>query len=248
MSINNISIVKKNSYPQIRELEKNFKVSNDGEICLAIGGDGTFLKATAMFDCPILHIRSGEKGSLGFHADVTLDDIKEIIEELKQGKYVVDRYSKLRLIYRDKTFDAVNDIILVRGSPRAIHFKINYYDEHGEELPLYPRDVRGDGVIFAKQIGSTAYNYFAHGPILLDTDAISVTPIVANNAFSIVTNKNFHVTVTKRNGLLECDGINIAKLREKDSFTITNSDKVVRAVRLNNNEKFSDKLARLENF
>lgn len=249
MSIKNISIVKKTSYPEISEIEKNFQVSDDGEVCLAIGGDGTFLKAATMFDCPILHIRSGEKGSLGFRADVTLADVKEIIEELKQGRYIVYRYSKLRLTYRGRAFNAVNDVVLFRASAKTIHFKVNYYDEEGNELPLYPEDVRGDGIIFTRQIGSTAYNYFARGPILFDVDAVAVTPIAANHAFSIVTNRDFHVTITRRASVLECDGVDIAKLREEDSFTVTNSDNVVKVVRLKRNkEKFSDKLARLESF
>ena len=249
MSIKDISIIKKRSYPEIHEIKKNFRVSENGEICLAIGGDGTFLKAATMFDCPILHIRSGEKSSLGFRADVTLGDVKEIIKELKQGRYVVDRYSKLRLTYRNKTFNAVNDIVLFRGSAKTIHFKVNYYNEEGKEFPLYPGEIRGDGVIFTRQIGSTAYNYFARGPILFDIDAIAVTPIAANNAFSIVTNRDFHVTITKRPSVLGCDGVDIAKLHEEDSFTITNSDNVVKVVRLKNyKEQFADKLARLRNF
>ena len=248
MSIKSVSIVKKKSYPEIREIKDNFQISEDGEVCLAIGGDGTFLKAAKNFNCPILHIRSGEKNSLGFRADVTLSDVKEVIEDLKQGKYSVDRYSKLRLTYRSKICNAVNDVVLFRASGRTIHFKVDYYDEDGNELPLYLGDVRGDGILFTSQIGSTAYNYFAHGPILFNVDAIAVTPIAANRAFSIVSNRDFHVTVTKRDGILDCDGIDVAKLSVGDSFTVTNSDEIVKVIRLKERERFSDKLARLENF
>lgn len=248
MSIKSVSVVRRRLYPEIREIEKSFQVSGDGEVCLAIGGDGTFLEAARRFDRPILHIRSGERNSLGFRADVTLSDVKEVIEDLKQGRYRIDKYSKLRLTCRSKTYNAVNDVVLFRASARTIHFKVDYYDDKGNELPLYPGDVRGDGIIFTRQIGSTAYNYFAHGPILFDVDAVVATPIAANHAFSIVSNRDFRVTVTKRIGVLECDGVDIAKLHVGDSFTVTNSDKVVEVVRLRKEEKFAEKLTRLENF
>ncbi|MFH0896912.1 MAG: hypothetical protein V1850_02540 [Candidatus Bathyarchaeota archaeon] len=248
MSVGRVSIVKKRAYPELGMIEKNFQISDHGEICFAVGGDGTFLRAAEKFDCPILHIRSEEKNSLGCRADVSLSEIKEVIADLKQGRYIIERHPKLRVTYRNQTCNAVNDVVLFRAGPKAIHFAVDYYDNEGDELQLYPEDVRGDGIIFTRQIGSTAYNYFAHGPVLLDLDTFIVTPISANHAFSIVTNKDFRVEITKGIGFLEYDGVNIAKLRLGDSFTVTKSDKTVKIVRLKRREKFSDKLARLESF
>lgn len=248
MAINSISIVKKKFYPEIAELENNFQISDDGELCVAIGGDGTFLRAAKSFTCPILHIRGGERDSLGYHAEITISDIRLAIKKLKQGEYSIDRYPKLRIAYRNRTYNAINDAILFRAGSRGIHFTVNYYDCNGNEVPLFPGTIRGDGLIFAREIGSTAYNYFAHGPILLDIDGVVVTPISANYDFSIVSNKNFRITLTKSVAVLECDGKNISKLYRGDSFTVTKSDRVVQVVRLQEGEKFSDKLARLEGF
>jgi NAD+ kinase len=248
LSIEHVSIVKKRSYPELETIKKNLQVSDHGEVCLAIGGDGTFLRASEKFNCPILHIRSGERNSLGCRADVSLSKINEIIEDLKQGRYIIERYPKLQITYRNQTYNAVNDAVLFRADPKNIHFAVNYYDNEGNELPLYPKDVKGDGIIFTRQIGSTAYNYFTHGPILFDVDAFVVTPISTNYAFSIVTNKSFKVQITRNIGFLEYDGVNIAKLSERDFFTVTKSDKTVKIVRLRLREKFSDKLARLKNF
>ena len=244
----NVSIVKKKAYPALKRIENNFQISDHGDICLAVGGDGTFLRAAEKFDCPILHIRSEEKNSLGCRADVSLSEINEVIEELKQGRYFIERYPKLRITYKDQPYNAVNDAVLFRAGPKAIHFSVNYYDDEESEQHLFPEDVRGDGIIFTRQIGSTAYNYFAHGPVLLDLDTFIVTPISANHDFSIVTNKNFHIEITKGIGFLEYDGINLAKLHVRDSFTVTRSDKTVKIVKLKRREKFSDKLARLETF
>lgn len=248
MSVERVSIVKKRAYPELEMIEKNFQISDHGEICIAVGGDGTFLRAAEKFDCPILHIRSEEKSSLGCRADVSLSEIKEVVAELKQGKFLIERFPKLRITYRSRIYNAVNDAVLFRAGPKAIHFAVNYYDSEGSELPIYPEDVRGDGIIFTRQIGSTAYNFFAHGPVLLDLDTFIVTPISANHDFSIVTNKDFRVEITKSVGFLEYDGVTIAKLHIGDSFTATKSDKTVKIVRLKQREKFSDKLARLQAF
>lgn len=248
MSIQRVSIVKKRAYPELETVEKNFQISDNGEIYLAVGGDGTFLRASEKFDCPILHIRSEDRNSLGYHADVSLPEINEIVADLKQGRYVIERYPKLRITCLNQTYNAVNDAVLFRAGQKTVHFAVDYYDSEGNELPLYPGDVRGNGIIFAQQIGSTAYNYFARGPILFDVDAFVVTPISANYAFSIVTNRGFRVEIMKSIGFLEYDGVNIAKLRVGDSFKVTKSDKTVKIIRLRRREKFSDKLARIKNF
>jgi len=248
MTIKRIVIVSKRPYEATKELSKHFEVGDRGEICVAIGGDGTFLEATRKVDCPILLIRSGEKNSLGFHADARLDELPTVIEKLKTGDYSVEKHRKLRIAYRGEFFDAVNDAVLFRANPGVIHFRVNYFDERGEVEPLYPDVVKGDGIIIARQIGSTAYNYFSHGPIILNGDVAVVTPIVANYRFSIVSDSDFRVELLKNVGSLQCDGAEIGRLGVNDFFTVSRSDKVVQIVRLRGTESFSEKLARLTDF
>lgn len=246
-SIKSVNVVKKRAYPEIKEIEKNFLISDEGEICLAIGGDGTFLRAAKRCKRPILHIRGGEETSLGFHAETTLSNIREIIDDLKQGNYLIDKYAKLRIKHRNQIYNAVNDVVLFRASSRAIHFKISYYDR-GQQFSLYPGTLRGDGVLFTRQIGSTAYNYFARGPILFDVNAVVVTPLTANYNFSIVSNKDFQIRVEKGAGILECDGVNFVKLYRRKSFSVTRSDQIVQVVRLARGEAFHEKIDRLQKF
>jgi NAD+ kinase len=247
MSIKSVKVIKKRAYPEIKQIENHFQISDEGEVCLAIGGDGTFLRAAKRCKRPILHIRGGEETSLGFHAENTLSNIREVINELKQGNYYIDKYSKLRIKHRNQVYNAVNDIVLFRVSSKAIHFTISYYDG-GHKFPLYPETIRGDGVIFTRQIGSTAYNYFAKGPILFDISAVVVTPITTNYGFSIVSNKDFQIKIMKGRGILECDGVNFLKLNRGKTFTVTRSDKIVQVIRLKKGERFPKKLARLQKF
>ncbi len=245
MPLRRISIVSKRLYPAAEELEKHFEVGKEGEICIAIGGDGTFLEAVRKHDCPILLIRGGEADSLGFHADATLWELPSVIERLKAGAYTVEKQAKLRITFGNNVFEATNEAALLRATPSAIHCKVDYYDDQGLRSPLYPGDIRGDGVIVSRQIGSTAYNYYTRGPILFGVDVAVVTPVTANYRFSIVCDRSFHVELKKSIGCLEYDGIEVGQLEKGNTFTVSRSDKTVSIVRLDALESFSEKLRRL---
>jgi NAD+ kinase len=248
MGIRRISIVKRKDYPQVSRIEENFEIRDKGEICIAIGGDGTFLEAARKFDIPILHIRGEEKESLGFHADVTLKEVDGIIRELQSDMYSIKEYPKLQITHKSGITDVVNDAILFRGNPKSIHCKIYNYEEKRKRALIYPSDIKGDGVIFSRQIGSTAYNFSAHGPIIYGVDVIVITPISANFKFSIISNKDFSVKVTKNIGSLQCDGVEVDRLSKEDVFTVNRSKKVVKVIKLKKVEGFSEKLARLLKF
>jgi len=246
--IRRILVVSKRPYDAIRELSVHFEVGTRGEICVAIGGDGTFLEATRKVDCPILLIRGGEKDSLGFRADARLDELPTVIERLKKGDYHLEEHRKLRIDYGGDSFEAVNDAVLFRANPGVIHLRVDYFDERGGVEPLFPDVVKGDGIIIARQIGSTAYNYFANGPIILSGDVAVVTSIVANYRFSSISDHDFRVELLKNVGSLQRDGVEVGRLKMHDAFTVSRSDKLVQIVRLRGMESFSRKLTRLSSF
>jgi NAD+ kinase len=246
--VRRIAVIARRKYPEIQELGKHFDIVDKGDLCVAIGGDGTFLKAARSYDCPILLVRSGEQNSLGFHADTSLQQLPTVIEKLKKGDYYIEKHRKLRVSYQDSCFEAVNDAVLFRANLDVIHFKVNYFDDKGRVESLYPGIVRGDGIIIARQIGSTAYNYFAHGPIILSGDVSVVTPITANYRFSVVSDHDFSVELLKNSGFLNYDGVEIGKLEEGNTFNVSRSDKSIKIVRFGWAERFSEKLARLSHF
>jgi NAD+ kinase len=248
MAIQRIVVISKRPSPEIKELSKHFEICEKGELCIAIGGDGTFLEAARKVDCPILLIRSGETNSLGFHASAHMQELPQVIKRLKKGDYSVEKHRKLRVTYRGDSFEAVNDAVLLRASLGTIHFKVDYFDERGSLEALYPGTVRGDGLIISREIGSTAYNYFANGPIILDGDIAVVTPICANYSFSIVSDHDFSIELLKNAGFLSCDGVKVGELDVNDVFYVSRSDKIVQIVRFKGMESFSGKLSRLIDF
>ncbi|MDQ1280337.1 MAG: kinase [Thermoproteota archaeon] len=247
IGVEKIKLVKKKEYPQLKKLHESFDISEDSEVCLAVGGDGTFLEAAREFKGPILPIRGGEKDSLGFHADFTVEDIDEIISELKQNSYTVEEYSKLKITCKGRVYNAVNDVVLFRASPKSVHCKV-YYWENGERKPLFPKDLKGDGVVFSGQIGSTAYNFFAGGPIIHRADVIIVTPLSANYNTSIVSEGEFCVEVTKSEGSIEYDGFTLGRLVKGEDFTVGKSTEKIKVIHLRPRESFSEKLVRLHLF
>lgn len=147
------------------------------DFVLSCGGDGTFLKASKyayLYDKPIIGINV--KATLGFLCWYHPDEIKKIIENLKQNKYSLEERFLLEADFRDRVLYAVNDIIIViRENPKILKIKVSV---NGKELTTF----RADGVIFSTSTGSTAYNLACGGPLLHPTiDAYIMTPIAAHS-------------------------------------------------------------------
>ncbi len=245
----NISIVSKKNYPELKKLYGAFNVSQKGDICLAIGGDGTFIKAANDFDCPILPIRSEEKQSTGYYADVSLNDIDFIVESLKKRRYRVEELSKkIGLSYNGKKYFGINEILL-RNVQEEVYFRLNYR-EHGKLKSLYPYVLSGDGFLITTNVGSTAYNRTAGGPIILDNKTLCLTFLSIENPLTnsmvLRSNEQIEVSIEKGRGELSYDGIGIASVGKGSKFRVRLSNKKVNAVKLDGrSEDFSDKILRI---
>ncbi|MCW1294811.1 MAG: hypothetical protein QXP07_03110, partial [Candidatus Parvarchaeum sp.] len=108
-----IKIISKKNYPELKKLYSKFDISEDAEVCLAVGGDGTFIKAANEFDGPILPVRSDEKNSTGYYADVGLKDVDFIIKSLLSKNYKVEELGrKIEVDYEKSKYYGVNEILL----------------------------------------------------------------------------------------------------------------------------------------
>ena len=244
-----IKLVKNKNYPELKRLYAEFEVAGDGDICVAVGGDGTFVKAAKNFSGPILPIRSNDPGSVGYYADISISDIDLAIDCLKTGDYVIEKLSnKIELSYKGRKYYAVNEVLLsnLRGE---VSFKV-YQRADGRRRRIYPYVMSGDGIIISSLIGSTAYNKSAGGPILLSPKVVCITflnvdgpyknPIVADSS------TEFEIVVEKYNGTLRYDGINVATLNPGESFRAKLSRKELKVIRLDSKrEEFSAKLERI---
>lgn len=145
------------------------------DIIISIGGDGTML-ATAFkahkYDKPVLGVNLGK---LGFLAEVSINQMDDLIDEIRKGKYKIDK----RMVIEseccghklEKLF-AVNDIVIDKGGwPKMIELTIRVDDE-------YVTTFSADGLIIATPTGSTGYSISTGGPIVSPkTDVITLSPI-----------------------------------------------------------------------
>ncbi|MDA2922613.1 NAD(+)/NADH kinase [Patescibacteria group bacterium AH-259-L07] len=214
------------------------------EWVLIFGGDGAMLNAAnqvARYDIPIIGVNFGYKGYL---CQIDKNDISKALGALHSKYFSIKSYTRLRAKIIRKTqivkeVYALNEIV-VGGINRAVWLKLNI--SYGNKTKS--ARVIGDGIIISTQIGSTAYNIFSGGPVLL-TDVFSV---VANNAlfesdyflpntkaFVIPTNTRFEVRPLRYGDHLPyvvADGQRDHRLQKGDKVIIMRSPMVTKLIEL----------------
>lgn len=244
-----IKIVKNRGYKELKKFYNAFTVSNKGDVCIAVGGDGTFVRAAQENTSPILPIRSEERGSIGYYSDLNLKDIDFAIKNLKEGKFTVKNLeNKMEIIVDGKHFFAVNEALL-HNVLEEVSFRI-YEIKNGKREKIYPYVMSGDGILITSSIGSTAYNKSAGGPLLLVPNVMCITFLNIDgpyrNSIVVDSSKTIEVEVVKYNGMLRYDGIEIKKMRPGSSFQVRISREELKIIRFNNrHEGLSKKLDRI---
>jgi len=135
------------------------------DVAVVLGGDGTVLHAARRMEdhpTPVLGVNAGR---LGFLADLTPAAFRERLQDLAARKFTIDNLMTLAciLIPRSgptRTFRGLNDAV-VRAAP-VFHLVDVGLSIDGESVMTY----RGDGLIIATPVGSTAHSLSAGGPIL----------------------------------------------------------------------------------
>ena len=155
------------------------EIVSAAEMLIVLGGDGTLLSAArlvadAQRDVPIFGVNLG---SLGFMAEVSLDELYDNLEKAIAGRLVTeDRMMLSASVIRDgrrvSQYRVLNDAVINKGAlARMMELKISVNDGHLTTL-------RADGLIVATPTGSTAYSLSAGGPIIHPTiHCFVVTPI-----------------------------------------------------------------------
>jgi len=135
------------------------------DVAVVLGGDGTVLHAARRMEdhpTPVLGVNVGR---LGFLADLTPAAFQERLEDLATRKFTIDNLMTLACVLTPRsgptrTFRGLNDAV-VRAAP-VFHLVDVGLSIDGESVMSY----RGDGLIIATPVGSTAHSLSAGGPIL----------------------------------------------------------------------------------
>ena len=151
------------------------------DFLVSLGGDGTLLSLVRRsygFHKPVVGINAG---TLGFLADITIDDVDNFLDQLLEGEYRIDNRMMMEGCITTKKgskqpFFALNDVVLTRPVISKM-VKINASID-GEWFNTY----RGDGLIISTPTGSTAYNLAAGGPVIYPlTQAFIMTAVSAHS-------------------------------------------------------------------
>lgn len=147
------------------------------ELAIALGGDGTILKAVHLLgptDVPVLGVNLGR---LGFLSGADGDGLDDAVDTALAGEGRIERRQTVEARVtaggRDAgTYRALNEVFIGRGGgARVVEFDVSVNDESvGRYLC--------DGVIVATPTGSTAYALSAGGPLVSpDVRGIIVVPV-----------------------------------------------------------------------
>ena len=203
------------------------------DILVTLGGDGTLIstvRRSFKYDIPIFGVYAG---SLGFLADINLDELDEFVGKLVKGEYRVDERSILETRFIQNTKEvtqyAFNDIVLTRHSvSNMIHIE-TLVDSQAFNTYF------GDGVIVSTPTGSTAYNLSAGGPVLFPlTNVFALTPICPHSLTQrpVVLPGKFAIEMKTPNerALLIIDGQDKHELEQNESIHIKLAAKRVKLI------------------
>jgi NAD+ kinase len=211
--------------------------SKDFDLLVALGGDGTMLRAghlCAPSNVPILGINVGR---FGFLTAVQHESWVPTLERVLSGDYWIERRMMLCAGHRrgDRllgSWDVVNECFVGRGGVVRPVQLITELDGHF--LTTYV----ADGLILATPTGSTAYALAAGGPILPpELRNILIVPVAPHLSVerAIVLHEGSWVRVTVRTeheASLTIDGQPSIKLEDGDQIHVRAGEHTLQFIRV----------------
>ncbi len=203
------------------------------DFILAIGGDGTVLRALQRTNVRVLGINTG---SLGFLAEGDSKSVPMAISRLQRGDYTVEKRLKIKVTLNGKRlYDCTNEAVVHTAHVAKIrHYEIRVDDAVAEK-------VRADGIIVATPTGSTSYAMSAGGPILdprVEAFVVSaIAPFKSSfHPFVVPASSKVQVSFLRpRPGLLVLDGQHDVPLEGDEKVVLTGSEKHAKLVRFGDN-------------
>lgn len=201
------------------------------DLIVAIGGDGTILKAAGISACFHIPILGVNLGRVGFLSETTPADFPKALLAWETDNFHIDERFMLRCTVNNANeFFCLNDVLLYKrlfSGVAQIDISIN---------DICAGTLLGDGIIISTPTGSTAYSLSAGGPIIApDLDAMIVTPVCPHSLYArpIVTGSESVLRfVMKTEGCLSADGRPAIDVGKNDVIDVMRANKMARFIRL----------------
>ncbi len=196
-------------------------------LLIVLGGDGTYLRAVRLLKGNPVPILGFNMGSLGFLTAHPASEVFAVIDETLKNNMVIHERTRIHTSVQLKTgkklsFDALNDVVIERGSFSQLISTSVYFDD------AFVNDIKADGLIISTPTGSTAYNLAAGGPILHpEVSALVVTPVAPHSLTSrpliFPDHQKLKLKLEKQTSTahLIIDGQKVLELSPEDEVTIS---------------------------
>jgi NAD+ kinase len=210
----------------------------DYELLIALGGDGTLLRAAELArrsHTPLLGVNLGH---VGFLAEADPVDLDVTTERILTGEYdVEERFTVAVDVIRDGEVAirdwALNDVSVEKAARERIIDLLLEIDSR---------------IICATPTGSTAYAFSVGGPVVWpEVQALMVVPISAHALFAraLVLNPDCTVAIEmadrRTSAVMFCDGRRTHTIAPGDRIEVSRSELSIRLVRLRS-APFTDRL------
>ncbi|MBI5829875.1 MAG: NAD(+)/NADH kinase [Chloroflexi bacterium] len=222
--------------------------AGEADMLIALGGDGTMLRAgrTGAFNNqPVLGINLGR---LGYLVDVQPDEWREMLLRVLRGDFHLEERMMLHASHVQngatlRSHEVLNEAVISRGTvvrPIRLHTSVD-----GTPLTTYV----ADGLIIATPTGSTAYALAAGGPVLPpEARNILLVPIAPHLSLErpIILPADMVVEVTVRTehqAIFSSDGQTSTPLQDHEAVRVRASRYVARFVRMTPPTHFYQMLA-----
>ena len=215
-------------------LRKRIKEHNF-DLLIAVGGDGTMLRAghlCAPLGIPILGINLGR---LGFLIQVQQNEWRDMLERLFKGEAWIENRMMLQVEHVRAgevlgSWQSLNEAVVGRGQYLRPVKLVASADGH--LLTTYI----ADGLIAATATGSTAYALAAGGPILPpELRNILIVPIAphlsVDRAVVLAEGSSISIDVKSENAVLSVDGAIPTGLAEDDRVNVRAAEYTAQFVR-----------------
>ncbi len=212
-------------------------LEKEGALVIALGGDGTVLRAAGLFADSPLPILGANLGSLGFLTEVPATSLSAALESILRDQFTLEERARLAFTASTGTKGTVlNDLVFGRST--AIGFcELELIWSDGS-VATYP----GDGLILATATGSTAYSLSAGGPVIVPSAACVVATPLATHKLGlrpVVFPSGEPLRVRARTqASLYADGDFLADLEAGAEVTVGQAAMPTRLVRLRDSPAF----------
>jgi NAD+ kinase len=233
--------------PGATTVPNDVHAAQGAELVVALGGDGTLLRAAELARperTPLLGVNLGHVGFLAEADPVALD---VTAAKILSGDYEVEERMALDVtVIRDGAAVirdwALNDVSVEKAARE--HLITIVLEIDGRPLSRWGCD----GIVCATPTGSTAYAFSAGGPIVWPAvQALLVVPLSAHALFSrplVVSPAStvaIEMTEDQPSAVMFCDGRRTHQVEPRDRIEVIRSHAPVRLVRLRS-APFTDRL------